>query len=370
MLRLTRTYPNTKFKNIGLQAFMFGKYSKYSSTFFFKKNKHKFIKNRRDTKIYEINMKERSLRDNYSLSINFILVLINKFIDNIYLFKNILNKINFEKIKYIHVHNINFLLTAVLINLIFKKKIILSIGGSDIYNLKRKILFNFLIKRVSLVLSVSEQLQNEFNKIYPKKICEVMGNGVDLNFYKYKKIKKKNIILAVGNIRWQKDYLTLAKAFNEFQKVNENFKLYICGEVYDRAEYEKISKYLIKNSIFNKVIFTGYLDSRKIRNLIYSSKILVISSVSEGLPKVLLEGISCGTPIISTNVGDNPKILNDKSLIIPKKNHKKMFTTINSLINSKKKYSRITEKFFSKRKSFNWKNVVTKTEKIINKHIC
>lgn len=349
---------------------MFGKYSKYSSTIFFKKNKHKFIKNRRDTKIYEINMKERSLRDNYSLSINFILVLINKFIDNIYLFKNILSKINFEKIKYVHVHNINFLLTAVLINFFFKKKIILSIGGSDIYNLKRKFLFNCLIKRVSVVLSVSGQLQKEFNKVYSNKICKVMGNGVDLNFYKYKKIKKKNIILAVGNIRWQKDYLTLAKAFNEFQKINKNYKLYICGEVYDRTEYKKISKYLIKNSILNKVIFTGYLDSNKIRNLIYSSKILVISSISEGLPKVLLEGISCGTPIISTNVGDNPKILNDNSLIVPKKDHREMFIAINSLINSKKKYSQITKNFFLKRKSFSWKNVVNKSEKIINKYIC
>ena len=146
--------------------------------------------------------------------------------------------------------------------------------------------------------------------------------------------------------------------------------MYICGEVYDKTEYEKILKYLRKNSILNKVIFTGYINSNKIRNLIYKSKILIISSVSEGLPKVLLEGISCGTPIISTNVGDNPKILNDKSLIIPKKNFKKMFVAINSLINSKKKYNQISKNFFLKRKSFDWKNIVINAERVINKYIC
>ncbi len=349
---------------------MFGKYSKYSSTFFFKKNKHKSIRNRGDVRAHEIILENRSLNDNYKLNINFILVLINKFKDNIFLFKNILKKINLNKIHYVHVHNINLLLAAALINLIYKKKIVLSIGGSDIYNLKKKILFKFLIRRVTLVLSVSKQLKKEFHKIYPSTICKVMGNGVDLNFYKFKKKKKKKIILAVGNIRWQKDYLTLVKAFNKFQKINKDYKLYICGEIFDKKEYQIITNYLRKNSIINKVIFTGYINSFQIRNLIYKSKILIISSVSEGLPKVLLEAISCGTPIISTNVGDNPQILNDKTLIIPKKNFHKMYLAINSLINSKKKYNQVAKKFFYKRNNFDWKNIIFKTEKIIERHVC
>lgn len=349
---------------------MFGKYSEHSSTIFFKKNKHKFIRNRKDVKLHEINLTKKSLKDNYSLSINFVLILLYKFKDNIFLFCKIVKKINFKKIHYIHVHNINFLLTAVIINLIFKKKIILSIGGSDIYNLKKKLLFNFLVKKVSLVLSVSNKLKNEFNKIYPNIKCKVIGNGVDLNFFKYKTIKKKKIILAVGNIRWQKDYLTLAKAFNQFRKTNTEYKLYICGDIFDKKEYIKIIEYLKKNSILNKVVFTGFMNAHEIKKLIYKSKVLVISSVSEGLPKILLESISCGTPVISTNVGDNSQILNNKTLIIPKKNFKKMAIALNSLINSKKKYNQIAKNFFLKRNNFNWKEIVIKAEKTIIKHIC
>tara|TARA_Y200000002_G_scaffold376601_1_gene380743 strand:+ start:300 stop:1418 length:1119 start_codon:yes stop_codon:yes gene_type:complete len=370
VLRLTRTYPNSKFKNVGLQAYMFGKYSKNSSTFFFKKNKHKSIKNRSDTKIHEVVLKERSLSDNYNLNLNFIFVLLNKMINNLNLFFKILKKINLKEISYIHVHNINFLLTAFLLNLFFKKKIVLSIGGSDIYNLKKKILFKILISKVSLVISVSKDLKNKFKRIYPKTNCKVIGNGVDLNYYKFRKLKKNKIILAVGNIRWQKDYLTLIKSFKLFIKKNPSYRLFICGGILEKNEYEKISMYIKENSLSKKIILKGYLSSNQIRNLIYKSKLLVISSISEGLPKVLLEAISCGTPIITTNVGDNVSIIKDKQLSTPKKNALKMSQAINSLIKSKKKYNQTVNNFYLKRNEFSWEKLVLNTEKKIESIVC
>ncbi len=370
VLRLTRTYPNSRFKNIGLQAYMFGKYSKDSSTIFFKKNKHKSIKNRPDVKINEINLKKRSLNDNYNFNLNFIYVLLNKIYDNISLFFIILKKVNLNEIRYIHVHNINLLLAAFFLNIFYKKKIILSVGGSDIFNLKKKKLFKILIDRVSLVLSVSVDLKKKFKKVYPTSMCEVMGNGVDLNYYKFKKLKKQDIILAIGNIRWQKDYLTLLKAFNLFKKKNIKYKLVICGDIYDKKEYNKILDYIKKNSLSKSVILKGYVKSNQIRKLIYKSKILVISSTSEGLPKVLLETISCGTPVISTNVGDNAAILKDKRLVISKGNPIKMYNAINSLIKSRKKYNEIIKNFYVKRNNFSWEKLVIKTEKKIEKVLC
>lgn len=349
---------------------MFGKYSKYSSTFFFKKNKHKLIKNRSDIKIHTINFGNKGLSDKYDFNFNFIVVLLSKIIDNIFLFFKILKKVNPHKIKYVHVHNINLLLCAYFLNIMFKKQIILSIGGSDIYNLAKKNLFKILINKVSLVLSVSSDLKKKFNKIYPATPCEIMGNGVDLNFYNFKKIKKNKIISAVGNIRWQKDYLTLVKAFNQFVKKNTEYKLLICGNIYDQEEYHKILKFIKKNSIESKVVFKGFLKPNQIKKIIYRSKILIISSVSEGLPKILLESISCGTPVISTDVGDNLQILENKKLIVPKKNSKRMYMAMNSLIKSKKIYNEVINNFYKKRINYNWKKLVEETEKKIEKIIC
>lgn len=363
VLRITRTFPSKKFPNVGLQTFILSKYSTYKSIIFVKKSKNKLLKN---PKFYlnEISFSEYSLsKKNYSL-IEFLLSLITKTLANLKFFMIISIKVDFKKILLIHIHNLNFIFVGFLLKVIFKKKLFLSLGGTDNLRLKNKFLFKFLLKRIDKIFCVSFQIKNDLNNHYPylKEKIFVTGNGVDTKFYKFKNIKKKNYLLAIGNIRWQKDYQTLIKAFSIVLEKYPFLILKIAGYNLEQNEYYKILETTKKCKLQKKVDFIGYKNQKNIRNLLYESKILILSSVSEGLPKVILESISCGTPIISSNVGDNKIILKKKGLIFKKKNYKELSLKILKLLDDKKMYKSFKKQCLKDKENFSWQSI---SEKIL-----
>ena len=58
-----------------------------------------------------------------------------------------------------------------------------------------------------------------------------------------------------------------------------------------------------------KVIFLGELDNENLVNLYNQNEFFILSSLSEGFPKVMLEAMSCGNIVISTDVGSIKSIL-------------------------------------------------------------
>ena len=70
---------------------------------------------------------------------------------------------------------------------------------------------------------------------------------------------------------------------------------------------------------------------------------LVLTSISEGLPKVILEGMSCGLPIVTTNVGSCGILVNNskKGIIISK------IESPNELSNSLQEFLK-TRNFYNK----------------------
>jgi glycosyltransferase involved in cell wall biosynthesis len=62
----------------------------------------------------------------------------------------------------------------------------------------------------------------------------------------------------------------------------------------------------------NFITFTGWLDTYEdVIRAMQSAKIFVMNSLSEGGPRVALEAMALGIPVISTNVGIMPDIIHD-----------------------------------------------------------
>lgn len=107
----------------------------------------------------------------------------------------------------------------------------------------------------------------------------------------------------------------------------------------------------------------GFQKIASIKELYYKSKILVLSSSSEGLPKVILEAISCGTPVVSTDVGDNKIILKNCGIVISSNNSEKLYLAINKIINSKRFYRKLITKCYKERLNYDWKKIALNIHK-------
>lgn len=87
-------------------------------------------------------------------------------------------------------------------------------------------------------------------------------------------------------------------------------KLWIIGPTDEDEEYFEECKDLVENLDMEKYItFTGRVDVREYYSFL---DLLLLTSISEGQPLSILEGLSSGIPFIATDVGNCCEILQGK----------------------------------------------------------
>jgi N-acetylgalactosamine-N,N'-diacetylbacillosaminyl-diphospho-undecaprenol 4-alpha-N-acetylgalactosaminyltransferase len=114
--------------------------------------------------------------------------------------------------------------------------------------------------------------------------------------------------LTIGRLDKGKNIKLLLDAFISLN--NSNLKLTVVGK---GPLSIKFRKYLLKNDKYNQVVI---LDSYKnIPSLFFENDIFLFSSEHEGFPNVVLESITCGVPVVSTNCKYGPSEILQHSYI-------------------------------------------------------
>lgn len=207
---------------------------------------------------------------------------------------------------------------------------------SEHVNLSKSLNIDFSVSKLFLKLSLS------FSYIFAKKIFCV-SNGVKNNisqlslFNLKKKLvtihnpivknlpsinklenkKKKISILSVGTLKTQKNHAILIKAFSLIENIDQ-YHLDIVGDGPLRNKLEELTK---KLKVQNHIIFHGHQDN--VDKYYEKADIFVLSSIYEGFGNVLVEAMSYGLKIISTDCPNGPnEILNSNKygLLIPSDN--------------------------------------------------
>ncbi|OYQ63090.1 glycosyl transferase [Pseudanabaena sp. SR411] len=114
------------------------------------------------------------------------------------------------------------------------------------------------------------------------------------------------VIISVGRLEDQKDYPTLIKAFAKVRAVC-NARLMILGWGPDQS---KLGALVAELSLTEHVEMPGFVKNP----FPYMKKaaVFALSSRWEGMPNVIIEALTIGTPVVSTNCESGPtEILND-----------------------------------------------------------
>jgi glycosyltransferase involved in cell wall biosynthesis len=109
------------------------------------------------------------------------------------------------------------------------------------------------------------------------------------------------VFLNVGRLTDQKDQVTLIRAFALLRQ-QTMARLLILGEGKDRSKLEAIAQEL---GVADDISMPGFVKNP----YAYMSRAsaFVLSSLSEGLPTVLIEAMACGCPVISTDCPYGPE---------------------------------------------------------------
>lgn len=175
----------------------------------------------------------------------------------------------------------------------------------------------WLLAKADGFLYVSAAMEPRLRRLFPGKELFYTGNLVDLAVFTPSSVEREKAFLAVGNLRWQKDYPTLLRAFARFCEWDGSYQLLIAGEGPDRAALEELVTVL---GLGGRVRFLGMLDREAVRECFRRARALVLSSVSEGFPKVLIEAMACQTPAVASDVGDCRAVIGIAGMVVPPSN--------------------------------------------------
>ncbi len=101
---------------------------------------------------------------------------------------------------------------------------------------------------------------------------------------------------------------TAIRAFALAREAIPDMQLKIAGSGPQSAELEQLVESL---GLGSAVIFLGRLERPQIVDLYHSAHIMLNSSRVDNMPNSVLEALACGLPVISTNVGGVPYIVQD-----------------------------------------------------------
>ncbi len=117
--------------------------------------------------------------------------------------------------------------------------------------------------------------------------------------------------VAMGRLCEEKNYPLMLWAFKKVVGVHKNVHLSIAGSGALDAELRELASQL---GIADMVAFLGNVQD--VPSLLSHMDVLLLSSVSEACPMVILEAMASGLPVIATNVGGVPELVSDNGIIV------------------------------------------------------
>ena len=179
-----------------------------------------------------------------------------------------------------------------------------------------------LAKWTIRVITNSEAAKKEYlkNINVPSDFVTVIRNGIDLDAVtkspktppeelrlKYKIKKDDFVIVHVAGIDRNKNQLCLLKAIESTS--TENLKVLFVGRIRDNMYYQELQSYVKKHNIGKSVLFLG--EQQDVFSIMNMSDLLVLTSLREAFPNVIMEAMSVGLPVISSDVGDVRYVVKD-----------------------------------------------------------
>ncbi len=236
------------------------------------------------------------------------------------------------------------------------------------------------VLKASKLIAVSENTKRDlikYWKIDERKI-ETLFNGSLFEYFKPEKeidvlkkfnLEKEKYFLMVGTIEPRKNHLRVLKAFDIFLKKEErNFKLVIAGKkgwgkinILGKIKELKIEK---------NVILADSVSDEELYFLYKNSLSLVYPSLYEGFGLPLVEAMSLGIPVLTSNISPLADIVNDAGIKVNPFSIEEIYMGLKKLFRDKDFLARLKMKAKERAQIFSWRKHAEKLLKIYKEVVC
>lgn len=189
---------------------------------------------------------------------------------------------------------------------------------------KKRMIFNRLfLRKHDRVAAVGKAVKKALiqNEGLPADRIEVIYNGIDLtrfhledrqatrqNLRQTLDIKETQFVaVIVGRLDYLKDHMTAVRMAEYVKKQVPDFRLLFVG---DGPERVKIEQEIERRQLQHIVTLLG--TRRDIPQIMSAADVCLLTSISEGIPLTLIEGMAASLPVVATDVGGVGEVVEDE----------------------------------------------------------
>ena len=230
-------------------------------------------------------------------------------------------------------------------------------------------------KKYDKILAICDTMRNEFVDILgmDKTKVELVYNPINLEKIKekaenpnpdYEKYLKEDYFLQVSRLTQQKQPEHLVDIYHKLKQRGIKEKLYFIG---NGEKIELIKQKIKEYKLENDVILLGQIENPY--PFFKNAKLFVHTAKYEGLPTVLLESLTFGTPVISYDCPTGPKDILGKNSeygeLIPLNDKDEFVEKVYELMNNNKKYENYRKMSFVRANDFSMESNKAKLKELI-----
>lgn len=234
-------------------------------------------------------------------------------------------------------------------------------------NLYRRFVVSRIIHTSKKIITVSEFEKQRFKSflgLQPDHV-QVIYNGVGAHFkrindeaYLDSIIKKYKLperyFLFLGNTDPKKNTRNAVLAFARYcQSFGRDYYLVI-GDL----DPEVIKGYLAAEKLeayFTNIHFTGYINNQELPAIINRAEVFLYPSKRESFGIPILEGMACGTPVITGNTSSMPEVAGDAAILVNPDDVNQIADALSQLVDEKGLRKELIEKGIKRAAEFSWK---------------
>ncbi len=176
----------------------------------------------------------------------------------------------------------------------------------------------------------------------------------------------EDYILFVGSLEPRKNVKALIRAYSRLpEDLRKDFSLVIAGgKGWKNSDIPPLVKGL---KIEDNIRFAGYIDSNDISGVYSGASLFAYPSLYEGFGLPILEAMSCGTPVITSDTSSMPEVAGDAARLIAPTNEDELADALKEVLEDKGLREEMRKKGLKQAAQFSWERCAKETLAVYRK---
>ncbi|MFH1390646.1 MAG: glycosyltransferase family 1 protein [Candidatus Margulisiibacteriota bacterium] len=240
-----------------------------------------------------------------------------------------------------------------------------------------RLFFGRSLNKAKFILAISENTRSDLVRLYnvPEEKVKVVHLAAGEEFktvedaalltaVKERYRLPEKFILFVGTIEPRKNVRRLIEAYFCLPaEIKRTRQLVLCGQ--KGWGFAELKDWLDRQPEKKTVRFLDYVESRDLPLLYNLAELFIYPSLYEGFGLPILEAMSCGVPVITSNVSSMPEVAGEAAVLIDPKATGQLTGAMARILNDPELSRQLRQKGLEQAKKFSWEKAASATLALI-----